>query len=638
MTNSTKPNAAKADSGTQALANPFHLSPRMRFLACLIISTTCILLLCAGSPGNNSYDERARQLKAEYIYMQSEAEIEKNDDNAAAYSLMVHANRTDPFNIDIAGRLAEINLRVGFGDSAQKENEYNILLLKYLDNPADIHSAGTFLEMAETRRDFPNILRVFEELTRHNPDRNDIALQYAVALVEAADAEHSQYYDSALVVCDRVAKRLDDESNVDVLLRRLFVHEARKDTVAFINELQRYYKTAPENPEIITTAATFYETIHMSDSSMVFYGRACAIDSTFGPAFLGRANLLMQRGDTVGYNREVFNVIKSNGLDFGTKMEMLKDYNRHFIMDTVTGRKEIARMYEVMQDLHPGEAELHFHHGIYQLFCNNHKEGAEHLSYAIDLNPEERNYHSAYMDAAILSGDTIGAVNAGRRAYQRFEEPAFALMAAAYLSLIESPKAAIELLDSIDTDNIKDYEQRSLIHQTRGDFFYRMEQVDSALAEYDTAIEINPYNSGAMNNAAYFLALESKELDKALNYIEKVMKIDGNNPTNIDTYAWVLFKRKDYEGARKQIDRALCHYTDPTDSVEYAVGEKIVCPEFGEIQIAEASSDVLDHAGDIYFMTGEPELALRFWELALALEPKNEKIKKKVNHKTYFFE
>ena len=54
--------------------------------------------------------------------------------------------------------------------------------------------------------------------------------------------------------------------------------------------------------------------------------------------------------------------------------------------------------------------------------------------------------------------------------------------------------------------------------------------------------------------------------------------------------------------------------------------------------VDESSADVLDHAGDIYFMPGEPERALAFWKRALALDPENKLIQKKVLHKTYFFE
>ncbi len=37
-------------------------------------------------------------------------------------------------------------------------------------------------------------------------------------------------------------------------------------------------------------------------------------------------------------------------------------------------------------------------------------------------------------------------------------------------------------------------------------------------------------------------------------------------------------------------------------------------------------------------MNGEPQKALEFWEKALALDPDNELLQRKVKHKTYFYE
>ena len=48
--------------------------------------------------------------------------------------------------------------------------------------------------------------------------------------------------------------------------------------------------------------------------------------------------------------------------------------------------------------------------------------------------------------------------------------------------------------------------------------------------------------------------------------------------------------------------------------------------------------ELFHHAGDIYFMNKEYEGAIEFWKKALALDPDNELLKKKVKHKAYFYE
>ena len=74
----------------------------------------------------------------------------------------------------------------------------------------------------------------------------------------------------------------------------------------------------------------------------------------------------------------------------------------------------------------------------------------------------------------------------------------------------------------------------------------------------------------------------------------------------------MLFKRKEYTEAKEMIDGALTNTDEPT-------------------------GEIYEHAGDIYFMNGQPEEALDFWKKALALDPDNMLLKKKVKHKTFFY-
>jgi len=82
-----------------------------------------------------------------------------------------------------------------------------------------------------------------------------------------------------------------------------------------------------------------------------------------------------------------------------------------------------------------------------------------------------------------------------------------------------------------------------------GDLKYRMKQSEEAYKYYEEALKLNPDEVLVLNNYAYFLAEGSGDLKKALKMAEKVMANDGENPTYIDTYAWVLYKMGKYKDA-----------------------------------------------------------------------------------------
>ena len=94
----------------------------------------------------------------------------------------------------------------------------------------------------------------------------------------------------------------------------------------------------------------------------------------------------------------------------------------------------------------------------------------------------------------------------------------------------------------------------------------------------------------------------------------KTVTASPNNATYLDTYAWILFMQERYTEAKLYIDQAL---KNDTDSVQSAV--------------------IIEHAGDIYAMNGNIDQALKYWQEALKLAPKDDQalIERKIKQKKY---
>lgn len=138
-----------------------------------------------------------------------------------------------------------------------------------------------------------------------------------------------------------------------------------------------------------------------------------------------------------------------------------------------------------------------------------------------------------------------------------------------------------------------------------GDLKYRMKQYDESYKLYDEALAITPDDPLILNNYAYFLAEGEKELRRALKMAEKVMQSEGNNPTYIDTYAWVLYKMGKYREALKAMNRIFENE-----------GEK--------------DPELLEHMGYIKNALKKCDEAVVFWEMALREDPSKTYLKDEI--------
>ena len=107
--------------------------------------------------------------------------------------------------------------------------------------------------------------------------------------------------------------------------------------------------------------------------------------------------------------------------------------------------------------------------------------------------------------------------------------------------------------------------------------------------------------------------MERKDLDKAEEMSYKTVKAEPKNSTYLDTYAWILFEKGKYAEAKIYIDDAMKNG-------------------------GEESDVIVEHCGDIYFMNGEKEEALKFWLKAKEMGCESKTLDKKIERKKYIAE
>ncbi|MBQ7496193.1 MAG: tetratricopeptide repeat protein [Bacteroidaceae bacterium] len=140
------------------------------------------------------------------------------------------------------------------------------------------------------------------------------------------------------------------------------------------------------------------------------------------------------------------------------------------------------------------------------------------------------------------------------------------------------------------------------LYSIMGDVLHELGRENEAYAAYDSCLTYQDDNVGCLNNYAYYLSLQNQQLDKAEEMSYRTIRLEPNNKTYLDTYAWILFMKQRYSEAQIYIDR-VC----PPDSADSVL-----------MTDPSVSGVVLEHAGDIADKNDLPQQALRFWQLAQA--------------------
>ncbi len=85
----------------------------------------------------------------------------------------------------------------------------------------------------------------------------------------------------------------------------------------------------------------------------------------------------------------------------------------------------------------------------------------------------------------------------------------------------------------------------------------RTDQLEAAIEAMEAIVERNPDHSEALNFIGYSWADTDRNLEKALDYIERAMKLNPDNGYIQDSLGWVHFKLGNLETAREELTAAL---------------------------------------------------------------------------------
>ena len=133
---------------------------------------------------------------------------------------------------------------------------------------------------------------------------------------------------------------------------------------------------------------------------------------------------------------------------------------------------------------------------------------------------------------------------------------------------------------------------RWVIYYSRGIAYERMGDMDASEADFRAALAINPEQPQVLNYLGYSMVEQKRNLDEALEMIERAVAASPNSGYIVDSLGWVLYRLGRYEEAVLQMERA--------------------------VELLPVDPVVNDHLGDVYWAVGRHREARFQWSRALS--------------------
>ncbi len=390
---------------------------------------------------------------------------------------------------------------------------------------------------------------------------------------------------------------------------RILLNTNRFDDALRISEQQ--VESDPSDPEVLLLLAELNGVSGRDSVARIHYRRALELDRTNLRVLVGYADFAFNRNDYDTYLDLMTQIFYLTELPLEEKLRIFRRLtsDRKFYGERYT---QLSGLADALVLTHADDRSVVALYRDHLLAGGRFEQAGAFFKHKLDdREPLLEDYMFVIeLEDYLKRPDSVQHYLG--RAIDRFpEEFSLRLLRGHLLTMNsraeEGIEAYYEALPYAQTDSL-----RSAVYASIGDGWQELARGESKVEEaverqdeqwkrysprcydaYRQALKYNPDNVPVLNNFAYYLSLEGRQLKRAVRMSARAVELEPSNPTYIDTHAWVLYRLGRLEEAKKLMQQAL--------SLD-----------------GQRNAELQMHYGDILAALGDTFMAETYWKRALA--------------------
>ena len=438
----------------------------------------------------------------------------------------------------------------------------------------------------------------YEELVKRYPDKSELNYYLADALTQ--EGEIGAAIDAYNVLESTMGM------NETLSLQKFKLYQTLKQPDKAFEEIEKLANKYPMNARYRLLMGDLHLENEETEKALACYQKAHEIDPDDPRYIVSMANYYDQTGDKEAAEQEIRDALVNEKLDVETKVGILSRYVQR-LQQTQQGIENANSLFQTLLDQHPEDTELKLMYGSLLMAQQKEEEAKFQFQLVTEMEPSNEGAWQQLLNISLKWEDIPEVIRICTRCKELFPEaPEYYFylgigyyMQEKYQESLDTYYAGLKIIP--EGNGVV----KSNFYGQIGDLYYQMEKMDEAYKAYDEALKYNENNAPVLNNYSYFLTLDKKDLKKAERMAAQCIKLEPDNATYLDTYAWVFFVQGNYTLAKIYIENALSK--DKTNSAE-----------------------LVDHYGDILYMSGEKDKALEQWKKAKEMGKDTDVLKQKI--------
>jgi tetratricopeptide (TPR) repeat protein len=535
-------------------------------------------------------------------------EEKKLDQAMELFQLCASIDSTDAgCHSELGNIYSQMGLRTEAIESLEKAVKYAPKNWWYNNQLISILSTSKIYKKGEEQYFYNNLLKavdIAKKLQKIYPNKAD---SYRVL-----GALYSQlnWIEKSIEAFDQLEKVTDVSIEISLIKYQLYMMVS-KPKKAF-NELDKIVNKYPSESRYKTLRADQYLAQKQAKKAFDYYQEILKTEPENPFVFSSLAKYYTETKELDKAKEYIIKALKSDELEFKEKTSILKDYLEPLLKDTAN-IKQIESLIKLLVEKYPLEEDIHGYYASFLEYTKRKSEAKLEYETMLTINPTNEAPWFKLLLLASDEKDYITLKNITSRALEvisnnpllNYYNGMANYQTADYQEAVNQYQKGLTKLKPEHEDMKSEY------YEQLGDAYYKLNEKEKCFESYEKALLIDPKNISVMNNYAYYLSEEKKDLKRAEKMSAKTVELNPKNSTFLDTYAWILYQQGNYSLAKFYIERAV-----------------------ENLETTENNGVVFEHYGDILWMLKtDDSKAIDMWQKAFNLGEKSDNLKLKIENK-----
>lgn len=514
-----------------------------------------------------------------------------------AYEMFVYCIGLDDKRAEAYYELGNLNMQL---KNYEKAIEYFKLAIK---NSADNYSYNEtlFFALYSQPELSDEAIAQLEKMVDLFPENNALQLQLIELYGQARE------FDKLIALLNKIESKIGISEQIS--LQKYAAYKSLGNEKRAFDEIEKLTDAYPNDLRYSVIMANLYLDENKNRQALKILNQVLDKEPNNSLAIFSLSEYYNKVGDEERFLNQVEKIITDENQESDLRLNMM----RQFIVKNESDSLRVIPLFEQAVTAIPDDDQMYMLYAQYLYSIEQQEKAYPILGKVLDIDPSNTATRLMMLAQVVSKNDFESVIQLCEDGILASPETIefYYYLAIAYNQARESKKVlqTVEKALSIFDSNTPK-ELVSDFYAIQGDAYHELGDNKRVFDSYEKALEYYSENMGVLNNYAYYLSVERVELDKAEEMSRKTVEKDPKNDTFLDTYAWILFELKKYAEAKIYILQAL---------------------ENG----GDKSGVILEHAGDIFYMLNEKEMALEYWNKALIKGGATDKLSQKIKRKKY---